>query len=128
MSEWRQGEVDSTEASGTVVIKPLGGQGQREQAPAEAEEEEEEDEGNAKQPYLHVSLSLRSSAVIQPICSAEPAVILLSTHLGGGSSLWSIQEVNQAHLLASLHQVGKPLSGFAVLPSTVHYLHFASTS
>lgn len=48
MSEWRQGEVDSTEDSGTVVIKPLAGQGQQVRglnAEEEAEEEEEEDEG-----------------------------------------------------------------------------------
>lgn len=99
VSEWRQGEVETTEASGTVVIKPLAGQGQLEQAPAEAEEEEEEDEGNARQPFLSISLSLRSSAVINPY-----AVLSLlspcchSANLGGGSSLWSIQEANPSIL------------------------------
>lgn len=109
MSEWRQGEVDSTEASSTVVIKPLVGQGQLEQASAEAEEEEE-DEGNARQPFLHVSLSLHPSAV---------------TYLGGGSSLWPIEEANQAYFLDSLHEATAPFQ--VLLAKTVPYLHSAST-
>lgn len=47
MSEWRQGQVDSSDA-GTVVIKPLAGQGPQAEAPAvdeDAEEEDEEEEG-----------------------------------------------------------------------------------
>lgn len=44
VSEWRQGEVDSTDASGTVVIKPLQGQALQVQASKEEDEEEEEEE------------------------------------------------------------------------------------
>ena len=44
VSEWRQGAVAPSDASGNVVIKPLAGQGQPAQTLAASEEEEEEED------------------------------------------------------------------------------------
>lgn len=52
VSEWRQGEVDSSGTADNVVIKPLAGQGPLPPAPAVGEDDEEEDyeEGEEGEP------------------------------------------------------------------------------
>ncbi len=63
VSEWRHGEVGEADLAGTVVIKPLAGQGSQTVPSAEAnghaveEEEEEEEEGAEFAQCSYVSTS-----------------------------------------------------------------------
>lgn len=73
VSEWRHGEVGEADLAGTVVIKPLAGQGSQAVLSAEAnghaeeEEEEEEEEGADSAQCSYVS-RLRTQMIN---CSAE---------------------------------------------------------